>query len=120
MAADLVDKLVRRHPHVFAGEVVESAAELNETWEQRKIVEKGRTSAVDGVALGQPALSLAAKLVSRARRAELPVAVAPSAEIGPRLWAVVEDAVAAGVDPELALRDTARAYRAAIARQESS
>jgi XTP/dITP diphosphohydrolase len=120
VAADLVDKLVRRHPHVFAGEVVESAEALNETWEQRKIVEKGRTSAADGIALGQPALSLTAKLVSRARRAGLAVAVPPSADIGARLWAVVEDAVSAGVDPELALRETARAYRAAIAREESS
>src|ERR1700761_8520233 len=102
VAADLVDKLVRRHPHVFAGEVVESAEALNEAWEQRKIVEKGRTSAVDGVPLGQPALSLAAKRIARAGRAELAVAVEPSEQIGPRLWAVVEDAVRAGVDPELA------------------
>src|SRR4051812_3466064 len=78
VATDLVDKLVRRHPHVFAGAQAGSADELNETWERHKAAEKGRTSPVDGVPMNQPALALAAKLVSRARRAglDLPVPAA--------------------------------------------
>jgi XTP/dITP diphosphohydrolase len=114
VAADLVDKLVRRHPHVFADAAVEDVAQLNETWERQKITEKGRTSAVDGVPLGQPALALAAKLIARAERAGLEVNPDSGEPIGERLFGVVRDAVAAGVDPEAALRHTARAYRDAM------
>jgi XTP/dITP diphosphohydrolase len=117
VAGDLVAKLVRRHPHVFAGAAAGSAEELNETWEKQKVEEKGRTSAVDGVPLAQPALALAAKLVSRAERAGLEVPVAGE-EIGDRLLAVVADAVAQGVDPESALRRRSRDYRDAIVAAE--
>ena len=119
VAADLVDKLVRRHPHVFAGAAAGSAEELNETWERHKVTEKGRTSAVEGVPMNQPALALAAKLVSRAQRAGLDVPQPDLDEIGDRLLSVVVDAVRAGVDPETALRRTARAYREAILRDEA-
>jgi XTP/dITP diphosphohydrolase len=118
VATDLVDKLVRRHPHVFGDAEVRTAAELNETWERLKVTEKGRTSAVDGVPLNQPALALAAKLVARAQRAGLAVEVPKGEDVGARLMAVVADAVAAGVDPEAALRRTARAYRAAMVARE--
>jgi XTP/dITP diphosphohydrolase len=115
VAGDLVDKLVRRHPHVFAGAAAGSADQLNETWERQKVAEKGRTSAVDGVPLNQPALALAAKLTTRARRADLRVEVQEGDdEIGARLFAIVQDAVRAGIDPEAALRRTARAFREAI------
>ncbi len=119
VAADLVDKLVRRHPHVFADAERSDAATLNETWERQKIAEKGRTSAVDGVPLAQPALALTSKLISRANRAGLAVEPDTSDEIGARLFDVVQDAVAAGIDPETALRRTARAYRSAILAAES-
>lgn len=116
VAGDLVAKLVRRHPHVFEGAAAGTAEELNETWERQKVDEKGRTSAVDGVPLNQPALALAAKLVSRARRAGLPdPAPAPDdAEIGARLLAIVGEALDFGVDPEGALRGAAREYRESI------
>ncbi|MEP7020006.1 MAG: MazG family protein [Pseudonocardiales bacterium] len=120
VAADLVDKLVRRHPHVFAGAAAGDAATLNETWERQKVTEKGRTSATDGVPLAQPALALSAKLVARAARADLDVTPAPSGEFGERLFTLVREAVAAGVDPESALRDTARAYRAAMIAAEAT
>jgi XTP/dITP diphosphohydrolase len=131
VAADLADKLVRRHPHVFAGaaggdargdaagDVAGDVAALNETWERQKVAEKGRTSATDGVPLAQPALALSAKLVSRATRAGLSVTPAPTADFGERLFALACEAVAAGVDPESALRETARAYRAAMIAAES-
>jgi XTP/dITP diphosphohydrolase len=118
VAGDLVEKLVRRHPHVFAETVVQSVEEQSELWERLKVDEKGRTSATDGVPLGQPALALAAKLVSRARRAELEIAAPPTDEFGARLFSVVQDAVTAGVDPESALRATARAYRDALTAAE--
>jgi XTP/dITP diphosphohydrolase len=118
VARDLTDKLIRRHPHVFAGAEATDAATLNETWEKQKVAEKGRTSAVDGVPLGQPALALAAKLVSRARRAELEIAPSTEDAIGHRLFELVEEAVAAGVDPEGALRRTTMSYRAGIVAAE--
>ena len=118
VAGDLVDKLVRRHPHVFqaAGAGPTSADTVNETWEQQKIAEKGRTSAVDGVPLNQPALALSAKLLTRVRRTDLvPVmGTAPGDDIGARLFAVVADAVSVGVDPEAALRRHARRFRQAV------
>jgi XTP/dITP diphosphohydrolase len=121
VATDLVDKLVRRHPHVFADAEAGSTAELNETWERQKVLEKGRTSALDGVPLNQPALALTAKLVARAQRAGLEVPDSePTDEIGARLLAVVRDAVAAEIDPEAALRRTARRYRDAIKAAESA
>jgi XTP/dITP diphosphohydrolase len=119
VATDLVEKLVRRHPHVFAGAEVESVEALNETWERQKVAEKGRTSAADGVPFNQPALALAAKLVARAQRADLGVALPPDDGIGSRLMALVVEAVEAGVDPEAALRRTARDYRAAMLAREA-
>jgi XTP/dITP diphosphohydrolase len=118
VAADLVAKLVRRHPHVFGDQPAADAAIVNEVWEQRKVTEKGRTSVTDGVPLGQPAMALTAKLVSRAQRAALPVAP-PADGIGGRLFTIVGEAVAAGIDPESALRDAARAYREAIMAAEA-
>ncbi len=120
VAADLVDKLVRRHPHVFADGARTDAATLNETWERSKIAEKGRTSAVDGVPLAQPALALSAKLVARANRAGLDLTVSDEDEVGARLFAIVQEAVAAGIDPETALRRTTRAYRDAILAAEAT
>jgi XTP/dITP diphosphohydrolase len=120
VAADLVDKLVRRHPHVFADGARTDAATLNETWERQKIAEKGRTSAVDGVPLAQPALALSAKLVARVNRAGLDIDVPDEDEFGARLFAIVQEAVAAGADPETALRRTTRAYRDAILAAEAA
>jgi XTP/dITP diphosphohydrolase len=118
VAGDLVAKLVHRHPHVFADVPVADAAEVNENWERLKATEKGRDSAVDGVPMGQPALALAAKLVSRAGRAGVDVEVSAN-DIGDRLLAVVREAVAAGVDPESALRESARALRDALVAAEA-
>ena len=109
VASDLVAKLVHRHPHVFGDVKVDGAAEVNENWERLKAAEKARASIVEGVPMGQPALALAAKLVSRAQR------VGAGDGFGPRLLSVVREAVAAGVDPELALRETSRAYRDTLA-----
>lgn len=125
VAGDLVAKLVRRHPHVFAepasgDEAGLSASQVALSWDEIKKVEKQRESVTDGVPLGQPALALAAKLVGRSGKAGLAVPLpAPQAGgFGERLLALVTEAVAAGVDPEHALRETARAYRDAIRDQE--
>ena len=117
VAGDLVDKLVRRHPHVFAGA---SADDLDGTWEALKQAEKGRTSVTDGVPLSQPALALAAKLQGRAGRLGAPVR-SPGTAAGPgaELWDLVARCRAAGVDAEAALRTTARAFAGRLAAVEA-
>ncbi len=117
VAAELVAKLVRRHPHVFADGTARDAGAVERSWEQIKAAEKRRTSVTDGVPLGQPALSLAAKLQRRATRLGAPVPAASGP--GGELWDAVARAAAAGVDPEAALRTTARTFRDALARAEA-
>ena len=120
VAGDLVAKLVRRHPHVFAEREVAGAAEVAANWEEIKAEEKGRRSVTDGVPLGQPALALAAKLRRRAEKAGLEIASPDGKDIGARLFALVEEAVTTGVEPEAALRATVRAYRTAVRAAEGS
>lgn len=113
VADALADKLVRRHPHVFSDTTVSGAEEVNANWEQIKAAEKGRTGPYDGVTWGQPALSLAAQVLRRAERAgqrvEIDSGASSEAAIAARLLGVVDEAQAAGIDPELALRNALRA-----------
>jgi nucleoside triphosphate diphosphatase len=70
----ICDKLVRRHPNVFADAVALTAQAQTDAWERQKSAEraaKGEHSAMDGVPLALPALLRARKLVSRAARAGL-------------------------------------------------
>jgi ATP diphosphatase len=70
-AGAICDKLVRRHPHVFAGERRPSAAEQSVLWENIKAEERGAAdaaSALDGVPRALPALMRAHKLSKRAAR----------------------------------------------------
>lgn len=115
VARDLVAKLVGRHPHVFevepdAADRVATAADQERRWDELKRVEKRRDSALDGVALGQPAVALVAKLVSRARKAGVPEqSLRAAVSEGDRtLYGAVLDAKLAGLDPEQELRTAAR------------
>jgi XTP/dITP diphosphohydrolase len=103
VAGDLVDKLIRRNPHVFAGTAVADVDEIIENWERIKRAEKARDSVLDGIAWSQPALSLAAKLLSRLDRAGLAVEL-PSEGLGGQLLAAVVRARSEGLDAEAALR----------------
>ncbi|MCU1602434.1 MAG: nucleoside triphosphate pyrophosphohydrolase, partial [Frankiales bacterium] len=98
--------LVRRHPHVFAGA---SADDLEGSWEALKAAEKGRTSVTEGIPMGQPALTLAAKLQRRGQKAGVPDMATQG--IGGELWELVARCTEAGIDPEAELRAVARAYR---------
>ncbi|MGC5582974.1 MazG family protein [Ornithinimicrobium sp. W1665] len=72
VAAGLVEKLVHRHPHVFApgAEEVLDAEQVESRWEQLKAREKGeREHVLDGIPTGMPELARAAKVASRLRRA---------------------------------------------------
>lgn len=109
VAAGLVSKLVSRHPHVFAdGQAVLDAESQHARWEELKQREKQRESIVDGVALGQPAVALAAKLVQRAARAGIPEDALPGGQgVGETLFGVAARAKLAGADPEDGLRTVA-------------
>ena len=72
----LVDKLVRRHPHVFGNTKVKDVDEVWANWEKIKHAEKKgtrheRPSALDGIPKHLPALLRAEKLVKKARKAKL-------------------------------------------------
>ena len=69
VAAGLVDKLVRRHPHVFADTAVSGSADVEANWDAIKKAEKPGRTIADGVPLALPALALVAKLQSRGTRA---------------------------------------------------
>lgn len=134
VAGDLVAKLVRRHPHVFADTVATTPEHVEANWEQIKAAEKGRGSVTEGVPMGQPALALVHKLQRRAAKGSLPttlhdgsaetlpqeiassaVRVAESLDpvdaVGDLLFHVVTLAREHDVDPEAALRGAARRYR---------
>ena len=121
MAGDLVAKLVRRHPHVFADAAPTwTATDQQQRWDELKKAERGRSGVLDGVAFGQPALALAAKLGSRAAAFGLdvpPVEPDPSGveTVAAELFRIAYAAGARGEDPESALRAVARAHADALA-----
>ena len=96
---------------IRARERIDTAERQEHRWEELKRAEKQRDSSVDGVPLGQPAVALAAKLISRTTRAGLPADLLPGgADTGSRLFADAARAKLAGDDPEAALRIAARRF----------
>lgn len=126
VAGAIADKLIGRHPHVFAGLEVSGTEEIIENWEAIKAKEKGRTSPLDGVAMSQPALPLVSKLIYRADKygtaLDIPLyqsdVAATEESVGQALAAVIAWAYSHEIDPELALRAQARAMIAQMARSE--
>ena len=116
VAGDLVDKLVRRHPHVFGDAGPRDVAAVEAGWEEIKQAEKQRRSPTEGVSRSQPAAAWGAALVRRAGRAGLttpePAELEASSpeELGERLFAVVAAAEQRGWDVEDALREAVRRY----------
>ncbi len=106
VAGGIVDKLVHRHPHVFAGLEVEDAAEVNRNWEALKASEKGRSSVLEGIPLALPALSLAEKTLGRAGRVD--VRPSPGESLGDRLLTLVVEAREQALDAEQELRGAVR------------
>lgn len=129
----IADKLVRRHPHIFAGTRVAGADEVKANWEQIKIAEKNKRSVISDYPASMPALLLAKRIASQAsgvgfdwndasqaldkvseEAAELRAEIAAGRrhqageEVGDLLFAVANVARLLDVNPEFAL---ARANR---------
>ncbi|HXL93210.1 MAG TPA: MazG family protein [Streptosporangiaceae bacterium] len=133
VADAIVEKLVRRHPHVFGSVTVADADEVKRNWDEIKKQERSERALVngsevfsppvlDGVPFGQPALALAAQLQRRAARAGVPeeLSADPGVELGAELFGLVTKARLAGLDPELELRAAARRYRDRVQAWERS
>lgn len=128
--ADVVDgltaKMVRRNPHVFnadgsvRGDAEASTLEaIEQAWDEAKKAESpARASPYEGIPGSLPALLLAAKSISRARRADAALPVVPdgvpdvsdAGQLGDVLLALVARAAKAGLDAETALRAAVRRY----------
>jgi MazG family protein len=133
----ICEKMVRRHPHVFGDEDIETAEAQTAAWEVHKQRERGQQdSALDGVPLALPALTRADKLQKRASRVgfdwpsihgvsdkveeeldELCEEIKNNAgadalmdEAGDLLFAAVNLVRHAGIDPEAALRQGNRKF----------
>jgi ATP diphosphatase len=150
VASAIHEKLVRRHPHVFAG-TQPTPAELERTWEEQKAQERaaaapraGGSAVLDGIPKALPALTRAAKLARRAARvgfdwseaaqvrakvleelAEVDAAIGTDAaavadEIGDLLFAVVNWSRHLGADGEGALRAANAKFERRFAHMEAA
>jgi tetrapyrrole methylase family protein / MazG family protein len=127
VADAIITKLRRRHPHIFADAVADTAAEVVERWDRIKRTEKAGKGALAGIAQTLPALTLAEKISRRAvgvgfewetvedvwdkvhEEIEELMETAPGSpeaedELGDLLFTVVNVGRKMGVDPEQALR----------------
>jgi len=107
LAGELVDKLVRRNPHVFGDAPTQDIDEIITQWERIKKEEKRRDSVLEGIAWAQPSLALAAKVLSRAVRAGVVAPLPGGGSLGERLLRLV---ATEPEDAEGALRAATLAY----------
>jgi tetrapyrrole methylase family protein / MazG family protein len=110
VARGIHDKLVHRHPHVFAGVQADTPAEVVTNWEQIKREEKGRASIMDGIDEALPSLLYAHKVQRKAASVGLDPRSSDEG-LGAELFALVDRCRRAQVDPEAALRATAARFR---------
>ncbi len=145
VASGIVEKLVRRHPHVFGSENASDSAAVLTRWEEIKRAEKGTAptaSALDGVSEGLPSLMRAEKVQKKAAKvgfdwSELPPVLAKvreeiaevegalgdadkvEEEVGDLLFAVVNLARKLKVDGEVALQRATDKFAARFRQVES-
>lgn len=146
VARAIGDKLVRRHPHVFAAAEADSVEEVWKNWEQIKKTESGgRRSRIEGIPASLPGLVRAHRLAEKAARvgldwpdsaavlekvdeelAEVRAALAAGSredleqEVGDLLFAVASFARREGVDPEAALSKAANTFSARFRKVEEA
>lgn len=129
------EKLIRRHPHIFASQTVTGADEVKANWERIKIAEKNKQSVISDYPPSMPALLLANRIASQAagvgfdwddagkalekvaeETAELRAEIAQGrrheaeAEVGDLLFAVANVARLLRINPEFALARTNREF----------
>ncbi|MET4099457.1 XTP/dITP diphosphohydrolase [Agrococcus sp. UYP10] len=127
VARTLIEKLRRRHPHVFADLAVDGVADVVANWDAIKREEKPeRGSALDGIPVSLPALARAEKTMSRAKRAGLPLPDTAAVDVGDdeaalgeALLALVRSASDRGLDAERALRTATRALEQRLRAEEA-
>lgn len=140
----IVDKLVRRHPHVFADTSVQDADEVLRNWEQIKAREKAGRGLLDGVPRSMAALVRAQRIGEKVERVgfdwpdlqgsrakvaeemgELDAAIAAGdqrameEELGDALFALVNLARHSNIDAEAALRGTIDKFTGRFAHVET-
>lgn len=130
VAAQIAEKLIRRHPHVFGEAEAKTVDAVWAQWEQIKKAEKvgtehERPSAMDGIPRHLPALQRAEKLAKKARKAGLAPAMPDSLptcsqeDLGSRLFELAAAAQARGWSAEELLREESKRREAAWRRQEA-
>ena len=131
VARHLVDKLIRRHPHVFGDANAKTVDAVWAQWEQIKRAEKEgtkheRPSALDGIPKHLPALLRAEKLVKKARKAKLLPAKnskpprRTKAALAQELFVLAEHAQSQGWSAEELLRGEVKKQERALRRRETS
>ena len=127
IARRLNEKLIRRHPHVFAGQEI-AGGDLLAQWERIKREEKGVESSplLAGVPRTLPALFAAERLQERAARVrlvpprlDLPLDIDDEDFLGDLLFDIVAVAREAGFDAETALRAANERFAAHVGRVEA-
>lgn len=110
VARGISDKLVRRHPHVFGD--ADAPDDIRDAWESNKRIEKGRTSALQGIAESMSSVARAQKVISRTRShavpVDLPVEPVTAATVGEQVLQLISRAQASGVDADAAIRAALR------------
>jgi tetrapyrrole methylase family protein/MazG family protein len=128
VARRLNEKLIRRHPHVFAGTEISSSGELLAQWERIKRDEKDGDAQglLGGVPRELPALFAAERMLERAARVklepprlDLPLDIDDQDFLGELLFDIVAAARDVGFDAETALREANERFAAHVARVEA-
>lgn len=132
VARGQADKLIARHPHVYGDAVAATAAGVVDVWERRKRAERADQGVFHELPPGLPALAFATKVQKRAGAVGFAFADAHAAlaalseevdelraepgadELGDVLFAAVAVARSLRADPEIALRTSARRFRARV------
>ncbi len=131
VARALIDKMVRRHPHVFAGATATTPEQVVVLWSAAKSAEKSRRrSILEGIPRALPSLARAQKILERAAGTGIaPLAdadadaaepLASESDLGERLLSLVEAARVRGWDAERALRERIRGVEDAVRDAERS
>jgi uncharacterized protein YabN with tetrapyrrole methylase and pyrophosphatase domain len=104
------EKLIRRHPHVFGSVDADTAGDVVRNWNQIKREDERGGAIFGDIPENLPSTLYAKKVLKRAESAGFRLDSAPQ-DPGERLLAAVREAVDAGVDPELALRQAAQRFK---------